>query len=99
MFSNENNKMKELIQQYYLNQLIREPTHFTEHSSSLIDLILVRNTTGNITSGVADSFIPDQIRFHCHVLVLLKFLRPTVKRIKDGYGIIRLLILINIENS
>ena len=83
MFSNENNKMKELIQQYTLNQLIREPTHFTEHSASLIDLILVRNTTSIVTSGVADSFIPDQIRFHCPVLVLLKFLRPTVK----SYGI------------
>ena len=82
MFSNENNKMKELIQQYNLNQLIREPTHFTEHSASLIDLILVRNTTSIVTSGVADSFIPDQIRFHCPVLVLLKFLRPTVKSYK-----------------
>ena len=74
--------MKELIQQYNLNQLIREPTHFTEHSASLIDLILVRNTTSIVTSGVADSSIPDQVRFHCPVLVLLKFLRPTVKSYK-----------------
>ena len=60
MLSNENNKMEELIQQYNLNQLIREPTHFTEHSASLIDLVLVRNTTSIVTSGVADSFIPDR---------------------------------------
>ena len=45
MFSNENYKMKELIQQYNLNQLIRETTHFTEHSSSL----MLRNTTNIVT--------------------------------------------------
>ena len=70
IFSNKNNKMKELIQQYSLNQLIREATHFTELLSSLIGLILVRNTTSIVTSGVADSFIPEQIRFHCPVVVL-----------------------------
>ena len=35
------NKMTDLIQEYNLTQLINEPTHFTENSSSLIDLILV----------------------------------------------------------
>ena len=42
----------------------------------------MRNTTSIVTSGVADSFIPDQIRFHCPELVHLKFLRPTVKSYK-----------------
>ena len=82
MFSNENNKIKEFIQQYNISQLIRESTYFTEHLSSLVDLILVRNTTNIVTSGVANSFIPDQIRCHCPVLVLLKFLRPPVKSYK-----------------
>ena len=32
--------------------------------------------------GVADTFIPDQIRHHCPTVVLLKFLRPHCKTFK-----------------
>ena len=39
-----NNKMKDLFQVYNMKQLISDPTHFTENSSSLIDLILVCNS-------------------------------------------------------
>ncbi|MEW8545738.1 MAG: reverse transcriptase domain-containing protein, partial [Candidatus Thiodiazotropha sp.] len=76
MTSNNSNKMKELLQDFNLRQLINESTHFTENSSSLIDLILVRNTTNVLSSGVIDSFIPDQTRYHLPIIVLLKFLRP-----------------------
>ena len=69
------NKMTDLIQEYNLAQLIREHTHFTEHSSSMIDLILVRSNAHVLTSGVIDIFIPD----HCPTIVLLKFLRPAMK--------------------
>ena len=82
MHSNNNNKMKDLIQNYNLKQLIQEDTHFTENSSSLLDLILVRNSSNILTSGVVDSFIPDQIRFHCPILVILKFLHPSTKAFK-----------------
>ena len=51
MFSDSNNKMKDLLQHFSLRQLINEATHFTEQSTSLIDLIIVRNTN-NILSGV-----------------------------------------------
>ena len=37
----ENTRKK--IDQYTLAQIIDEPTHFTEHSSSLIDIIMVNN--------------------------------------------------------
>ena len=54
------NKMNDLIQEYNLSQLITENTHFTEHSSSLLDLILVRNNNNNILmSGTLDPLIPD----------------------------------------
>ena len=76
MHSNNNNKMKDLIQNYNLKQLIQEDTYFTENSSSLLDLILVLNSSNILTSGVVDYFIPDQIRFHCPILVILKFLHP-----------------------
>ncbi|MCG7868140.1 MAG: endonuclease/exonuclease/phosphatase family protein [Candidatus Thiodiazotropha taylori] len=76
--ASDSNKMSDLISQYNLKQLIKEPTHFTEHSSSIIDLILVRNNNNILTSAVTDPFIPDQTRYHCPIIVLLKFLRPKV---------------------
>ena len=39
MAQNALNKMSELILEYNLTQLISEPTHVTEHSSSILDLI------------------------------------------------------------
>ena len=63
MFSNDGKKIKTLINQFNLEQLIRDPTHYTERSSSLINLILCRNPTNNIYSGVIDPFIPNQIRY------------------------------------
>ena len=74
--------MRDLIQNYNLKQLIKEVTHFTENSSSLLDLILVRNSSTILTSCVVDSFVPDQIRFHCPTLVILKFLHPSTKPFK-----------------
>ena len=74
--------MTELMQTYDLKQLIQEQTHYTEHSSSLIDLILARNISNVLTSGVTDSFLPEQIRYHCPTVLLLKFLRPSVKSFK-----------------
>ena len=35
-----------------------------------------------LTSGVIDNFLPDQIRYHCPIIVLFKFLRPSVKTYK-----------------
>ena len=81
MAQNALNKMSELILEYNLTQLISEPTHVTEHSSSILDLILVRNKNV-LLSGVADPFIPNQIRYHSPVIVLLKFTRPVTKSIK-----------------
>ena len=65
-----------------LSQVIKYATHFTENSSSLIDLILLRNTANMLTSGVIDNFLPDQIRYRCPIIVLLKSLRPSVKTYK-----------------
>lgn len=82
MLSNTNNKIRELLQQYNLKQLINDSTHFTDTSSSLIDLILVNNPSNIISSGVADPFIPDLTRYHCPVFAFLKFMRPPVKSFK-----------------
>ena len=82
MLSNNNNKIKDLILQFNLTQLIKDVTHFTETSASLIDLIIIRNTNNILTSGVADPLSPDLIRYHCPVFVLLKFIRPKVRTYK-----------------
>ena len=81
MFNANNNKIKDLMQEYSMKQLITEPTNFTEHSSTLIDLILVRNTSNILTSGVI-TFIPNQIRYHCPTVVIMKFIRPQNKTFK-----------------
>ena len=82
MSQNNNNKMTDLLLEYNLKQLITEPTHFTETSSSLIDLILVRNNNNVLTSGVADPFMADYTRYHCPVIILLKFTRPHMPSFK-----------------
>lgn len=82
MSKNSRNKMSTLIQEYNLKQVINESTHFTENSSSLIDLILVRNTSNVLSSAVLDCFLPEQVRYHCPIAISLKFLRPAVKSYK-----------------
>ena len=82
MAQNVSNKMSDLILEYSLTQLISEPTHVTKHSSSILDLILVRNKNNVLLSGVADPFIPNQIRYHSPVIFLLKFTCPITKSFK-----------------
>ena len=76
-FMNVNHsKMKNLIASYNFNQVITDPTHFTENSRSLIDLIICKNVRNVLTSFVSDPFIPDLVRYHCPVVVVLKFIKP-----------------------
>ena len=63
--------LRELIANYELSQLIKEPTHFTE--ISLIDVIMTSNLNSIIASEICDPFIPNRIRYHCPVAVILSF--------------------------
>ena len=65
MLTNDNNKIRDLMLQYSFSQIIKDATHFTENSSSLIDLTLLRNTANMLSCGVIYNFLPDQIRYHC----------------------------------
>jgi hypothetical protein len=49
---------------YNLNQLINEATNFTEHSQSLIDLVLTNNPSFIIYTEVGPA-LTDLTRFHC----------------------------------
>ena len=76
------NRMRELMSEYNLSQLISDDTHFTEHPLSLLDLILVRNKETILMSRVVNPLIPQQVRYHCPVMVFLKFTPPRASSFK-----------------
>ena len=49
-------KIKDLCEQHSLKQTINEPTHFTENSFSLLDIILTTNENYLIFTGVGNPF-------------------------------------------
>lgn len=67
-----NKKIRNICRMYSLYQLITEPTHFWDNSSSLLDVILVsdRNLVDNYTVG--DYFLENLYRYHCTVSTRLK---------------------------
>jgi hypothetical protein len=66
--STASRKLISLSQQLYLTQLISEPTHFTESSNSLIDIILTSNPLFIYTVGVGDPCLDQPVRYHCSFL-------------------------------
>ncbi|XP_045161011.1 uncharacterized protein LOC123525918 [Mercenaria mercenaria] len=66
-----NKKVSSICDQFSLTQLIDTPTHFTETSSSIIDLIFTSNKNLIHISGVGDLFLPQNVRYHCPVYGLL----------------------------
>ena len=85
-------KITSLCEQLSLVQSIEEPTHFTEMSSSLIDLLLVNNNEHLVLSGVGDPFLHKDIRYHCPVFGVFNFREPKCLSFKrriwkydDGY--------------
>ena len=50
-----------------------KPTHFTEHSSSIIDLTFASNKNNILLSGVGDPFFDQNVRYHCPVYFVLNF--------------------------
>lgn len=77
MFNNQTSrKIQALCDQFALYQSINEATHFTENSSSLIDLILVSNKDHLILSGVSDPFLHQEHRYHCPIYGVCNFRKP-----------------------
>ena len=69
-------KVRILCQQFIFEQIIYEPTHFTENSSSLIDLILTSNRNTILLGGIGEPFLKRNIRYHCPVFYVLTFSKP-----------------------
>ena len=68
-----NRIVSSLCHQFGLQQIIEEPTHFTENSSSLIDIILVSNASKIVLSNVSDPYLNQNLRYHCPVLCAFNF--------------------------
>ena len=66
-------KIQSLSEQFSLCQCISEPTHFTEHSSSLIDILLLTKPNHLILSGVGDPFLQQDVRYHCPINGIFNF--------------------------
>ena len=76
ILKDNSNRKRDLCQQFNFEQLINEPTHFTENPSSLIDLILTINRNNILISGVGEPFLEENIRYHCPVFCVLNFTNP-----------------------
>ena len=64
-------KVNEMCNLLQFNQVIKEPTRVTPHSRTLIDLILVSNTMGDLDSGIHSVGLSD----HSLIYVILKIER------------------------
>lgn len=78
-----NKKISDICQHFNLKQLILEPTHYTETSSSVIDLFLISNKNHVLLSGVGEPFLDQNLRYHCPIYCVLhfnKYVSPTYTR-------------------
>jgi hypothetical protein len=68
----QNNKMSNIFVKYNMNQFINEPTHFTENSSSCINLI--SSTDPNVIDliHVGQPFLNVNVRYHCPIYGIFK---------------------------
>ena len=83
-----NRKIYSVCNQFNLFQLIEEPTHQTENSSSLVDFFFVTNKKSVFTSGVGESCLENNIRCHCPIFGVFNFLkpkRPSLRRVTWKY--------------
>ena len=80
------NKLKPVFSQKCLLQLIDEPTHYTETSSSLIDLTFTTNVSSVSLSSVGEAFLDQNTRYHCPVYVVLNFEKYKFNVFRGKYG-------------
>ena len=79
-------KVTDICEQFSLYQTITEPTHFTENSSSLIDIILTSDKNNLIYSGVTDPFLSQETRITAQFMASLSLLNIKENPFPDGFG-------------
>ncbi|VDI20828.1 Hypothetical predicted protein [Mytilus galloprovincialis] len=75
LLNGANSKIHNICTNYSLEQLIEDPTHFTEQSSSLINLIITDNSGFAPYCGVGPPLL-DKIRYHCPVMRFINAQNP-----------------------
>ena len=75
-------KVLDICKQYNLHQLINEPTHFTETSSTIIYFTLVSNVQSIEIFGVGEPFLMQDIRYHCPIYSIFTLKKPVTKLFK-----------------
>jgi len=60
-----------------MSQIIRDSTHYTENSQSLIDIFLVTSPDDVIDCGVGEPFLDQNESFHCQIYCILHLNRTT----------------------
>ena len=71
-------KIESFCNQFAFHQCINQATHFTQTSSSLLDIVLITNKHNLVISGVGDPFLNQDLRYHCPVFGILKFSKPKI---------------------
>ena len=92
MFLSRNKKnnvypCKPQLEQFSLHQTITDPTHFTENSSSLIDIILTSDKNNLIYSGIADPFFNKMSVITVRFMASLSTPRHRENLLLDAYGV------------
>ena len=75
-------KVESICNQFDMTQCIEEPTHFTENSATIIDLLFVTNKDSILTAGVGEPCLDLNIRYHCPIFAVFNFLKPKYKTFK-----------------
>lgn len=75
-------KIISLCTNFGMSQCVDSPTHFTENSCSLIDLMLISNPRNLLYCKVVDPCLSQNIRYHCPIVAFLKFTKPRVASLK-----------------
>ena len=81
-------KIEFLCSQFSFYQSVDQPTHFTEDSTSLIDIILVSNKDYLLLSGVGDPFLNQDLQNYCLVYGIFKFSKPKLKTFFETYVVV-----------
>ena len=77
-----NNRVKNINLKYSFTQLINEPTHYTESSSSLLDVIITSDSDIIHKAYVSEHFLPADIRYHCPIVGILNIEKVKAKSFK-----------------
>ena len=91
-------KTDSICKHFNLTQCIEQPTHFTENSMSVIDLLFVKNRESILTSGVGEPCLNLNVRYHCPIFGVLNFLKPKYKSYRPKkYRSMNTVIIVSLE--